>query len=161
MTNANKIIAEFWEKLDDSPFVMLGLPEQNAHSMPMSAVFDDDIPNTLFFYTSTDNRAVQALPQTSKAMVQYASKGHDFFACLSGRLSTTNDRDLIDKFWSNPVEAWYENGKDDPKLVMLRMDLEDAEMWEAGADFIGMFKMLTGSTIDQEKQEDKHLETKM
>ncbi len=161
MTNKLKILKEFWEKLDDSPFVMLGIPSQAAHSMPMNAVFDDDIPNTLFFYTSRDNRAFQALPQDNKAMVQFSSKGHDFFACLSGTLSATTDPALIDKFWSNPVEAWYENGKKDPNLVMLRLDLEDAEMWRSDMDVIGMFKLLTGSTIDQEKAEEDHLETTM
>ncbi len=161
MANKNKILSEFWEKLDDSPYVMLGIPSQDAQSMPMNAVFDDDIPNTLFFYTSRDNRAVQSLSQDNKAMVQFASKGHDFFASLSGTLSETKDRALIDKFWSNSVEAWYENGKQDPKLVMLRLDLEDAEMWEADMGIVGIFKLMTGATIDQQKMEENHIETKM
>ncbi len=161
MTDKLEILSEFWEKLDDSPFVMLGIPAQAAHSMPMNAVFDDDIPNTLFFYTSRDNRAFQALPEQNRAMVQFVSKGHDFFACLSGTLSATTDRDLIDKFWSNSVEAWYQNGKEDPDLVMLRMDLDDAEMWQADMGVVGIFKLLTGGTIDQKKMEDNHLETTM
>ena len=161
MTDKLEILDEFWDKLDDSPYVMLGIPAQNAHSMPMNAVFDKDMPNTLFFYTSSDNRAVQAVPQNNGGMVQFVSKGHDFFACLSGKLSTTKDRALIDKFWSNSVEAWYEDGKEDPKLVMLRMDLTDAEMWQADMGVVGIFKLLTGATIDQRKMEENHVETKM
>lgn len=162
MTDSCDIIERFWEELDKSPFLMLGIPEQKAHSLPMTAQFDKDYPNSIFFYTRKDNRLVENLvPGANKAMAQFSAKGHDFFACVEGNLSAINDPALRDKFWSNAVSAWFEGGKDDPNLAMLRLDLQNGEFWEADFDLEGAVKMIFGGKIDQDKAEDKHLETAM
>jgi len=80
-------------------------------------------------------------------MVHFASKGHDVFACIRGMLTVESRKEIIDKYWSNPVEAWFEKGKEDPSLLMLRFELEDAEVWDADPSLKGMFKMLTGKTV--------------
>ncbi|MGP1352021.1 MAG: pyridoxamine 5'-phosphate oxidase family protein [Parasphingopyxis sp.] len=151
MTDICEIVEEFWDELDSSPYVMIGIPSQNAHSIPMHVAFDKTELNTLFLYTKTGNRLVEGMARDPMAMAQFVSKNHDFFACLHGRLSRVEDRAVIDRFWSNAVEAWYEGGKEDPALVMLRFDIRDTEMWEADMSVKGMFKLLTGKTIEPEE----------
>lgn len=160
MTDTCEIIEEFWSKLDASPYLMIGIPTQNAHSEPMNVVFDKEFTNTLFIYTSIDNRLVEGMTRDPQAMAQYVSKGHDFFACLQGRLSRVTDDAIIDRFWSNSVEAWYENGRQDPKLVMLRFDIADAEMWETDMSIGGLFKLLTGNKVEPSETA-KHAELAM
>jgi general stress protein 26 len=82
-------------------------------------------------------------------MAQFASKGHDLFACISGTLRREDNRAVLDKLWNNSIAAWYEGGKDDPKLVLLRFDLEDAEIWTAEPNLKGMFKLATGMTMKE------------
>lgn len=147
-TESGELIEDFWEALDKSPYLMIGLPAQAAHSEPMNVVFDKDYPNALFIYTSTDNRLVEGMRADPKAVAQFASKGHDFWACLDGRLSRVTDDIIIDRFWSNSVEAWYDQGRQDPRLVMLRFDIADAEMWESDISAGGLFKLLTGTKIE-------------
>src|SRR3546814_13989965 len=80
-------------------------------------------------------------------MAQLAAKGHELFACISGTLVSESDRTVLDKLWSNSIAAWYEGGKDDPKLVLLRFDLIDAEIWTADPGIKGMFKLATGMAM--------------
>lgn len=155
-----EIVEEFWEALDKSPYLMIGLPAQDAHSEPMNVVFDKDYTNALFIYTSVDNRLVQGMAQSPYAMAQYVSKGHDFYGCLRGRLSRVTSDEIIDRFWSNSVEAWYDEGRQDPKLVMLRFDIENAEFWESDMTAKGLFKLLTGKKIE-EGEAIKHAEVSM
>ncbi|WP_420606308.1 pyridoxamine 5'-phosphate oxidase family protein [Novosphingopyxis sp.] len=155
------IIKQFWKALDKSPFVMIGIPAQNAHSEPMTAQFDDDIPNALFFYARRDNRLATGMASHPQAMVQFTGKGHDFFACISGMLSVSDDPRLIDKFWSNAIEAWFDGGKDDPNLTLLRFDMKNAEMWEADLSAGNKLKMLFGGDIDYGDPNEKHIETTM
>jgi general stress protein 26 len=162
MTDRCDIIAKFWKELDDSPFVMLGIPAQGAHSVPMTAQFDDAYPNQIFFFTTKDNRLAENLGQGGvEAMAQFASKGHDFFACLRGRLTPIKDHDVRDKFWSKEIDAWFEGGKTDPHLEVLKFDLIDAEMWLADMNVAGLFKMIFGGEIDKDDARDKHIETAM
>lgn len=143
MADATEIKKTFWKKLQHSPFVMVGL-QNGEHSEPLTAQLDDDLVDTLFFFIAKDNRAAKGGP----AMVQFVSKGHDFFACLKGNASLTTDRAMIDKLWNKQVEAWFEGGKDDPSLALLRVDIQDAEMWESDVSLTGKVKMLFGGTID-------------
>ena len=80
-------------------------------------------------------------------MAQFVSKGHDYFACLSGTVRTDDNRAVIDKLWSPQVEAWFPGGKDDPNLALLRFDIDSAELWEADMSLSGNLKMVFGGTI--------------
>ncbi|MGF1549330.1 MAG: pyridoxamine 5'-phosphate oxidase family protein [Sphingomonadaceae bacterium] len=151
MTDRCEIVEDFWEQLDKSPNIMIGIPGRDAHSEPMHVFFDKEITNCLFIYTSRGNRLLEGMATDPVAMAQFVGKGHDFFACLRGRLGEVTDNGLIDRFWSNAVEAWFDKGRHDPDLVMLRFDIESAEFWEADMGIKGMFKMLTGQTIEREE----------
>lgn len=138
-----QVAETFLTKLKDSPFVMIGLADSDAHHEPMTAQLDDDRPNTLFFFAGKDNRIAGGGP----AMAHFAAKGHDFFACLDGDVSVDNDRAQIDKLWNNQVEAWFPGGKTDPNLTLLRFDIDSAELWETDISLSGRVKMLFGGTI--------------
>lgn len=133
----------FWKALADSPYVMVGMTGERAHHIPMNAQLDKDANSAFWFFTATDNRLAAGGP----AMAQFAAKGHDLFACISGTLVHENNRAVLDKLWNNSIAAWYPGGKDDPKLVLLRFDLDDAEIWTADPGIKGMFKLATGMTM--------------
>ena len=157
MTTGHDMKEKFWDALEDSPFVMLGLSGvDEAHTQPMTAQFDDDIPNKIFFYTNIQNRLVKALSTSHNGFFAFSAKGHDLFASISGTLSLDPDRTLIDKFWSPVVSAWYENGKDDPNLAFLRFDLGAGEIWKAGTgDFLHyMASALIRGSADKAARDD-------
>jgi general stress protein 26 len=60
-------------------------------------------------------------------------------------LAVDNDRAVIDRLWNRFVAAWYEQGKDDPKLVLLRFDPRQAEIWENEWSLVAGIKLLFGS----------------
>ena len=64
---------------------------------------------------------MQKLGAGNRAIATFASKNHELFATVHGRLTAQNDRAVIDRLWNTYVAAWYEDGKDDPKLVLLRL----------------------------------------
>lgn len=147
---------KFWKELADNPTVMIALHGSNAHSEPMRCQLDKDVNGKFWFYTSTDNRIAAG----GKAMAQFVSKGHDVFACIMGTLVPETDAAIIDKYWSNPVESWYAEGRNDPKLLMLRFELDDAEIWLADMSVKGIFKMMTGMTMKAGEMGD-HAEVKL
>lgn len=138
---------DFWKALDASPNVMVGLIGERAHHVPMHAMLDKDADGAVWFFTATDNRLASGGP----AMAQFASRDHDLFACISGTLRREADRAVLDRLWNNAVAAWYPGGKDDPKLLLLRFDLEDAEIWTADPGLKGMFKLATGMTVKRKE----------
>ena len=142
MADPQELKRDLWKRMAASPFVMIGLKE-GGHSEPLTAQLDDDLVDTLYFFVGRDNR----LTGGGAAMAQFVSKGHDYFACLSGRVVTDNNRAMIDKLWSKQAEAWFPGGKDDPNLALVRFDIDDAELWETDMSLSGKVKMLFGGKI--------------
>ena len=133
MADDAEILQQFWGALEDSPFVMLGLDQARGSAMqPMTAQFEDRDreKGCVWFFTARDHDLTRALGQDNRAVASFVSKGHDLFASLRGRLILDNSRPEIDRLW-NPVAAqWYE-GKDDPKMALLRFELDDAKIWQS------------------------------
>ncbi|WP_010216020.1 pyridoxamine 5'-phosphate oxidase family protein [Sphingomonas sp. PAMC 26621] len=147
MADTQEIKETLWKKMADSPYLMVGKADGSSHSEPLMAQLDKDLVDTLFFFTGKDNR----LADGGKVMAQFVSKGHDYFACMSGTIRQDNDKGMIDKLWSKQVEAWFPEGKEDPNLALLRMDIDSAELWETDISLTGRVKMLFGGTITAEE----------
>jgi general stress protein 26 len=135
----------FWKALSKDMIMMLGLiGEENGHMRPMTAQVDDDSP-AIWFFSAKDNIMVEKLKRNSRATATFVSKGHDVWATLHGRIQMDNDPAMIDKLWNRYVAAWYNKGKDDPNLALLRFDPEEAEIWKDGSSLVAGIKMLLGS----------------
>lgn len=150
MPSDAEIKAKFWKALKSDRTLMLGLDGiEDGHARPMTAQFEND-RSPIWFFASIDNELVKSLPMGNRAIATFASKGHDLFATLHGRLSLDNDRAAIDRFWNRYVAAWFEEGKDDPKLALLRLDAEHAEIWLDESSLLAGIKLLLGADPKEE-----------
>jgi general stress protein 26 len=144
MANEAEIKSKFWKSLKSDRTMFLGLAEgEDGHARPMTAQIEGDEGGPIWFFTSVDNHLVRQITSGSRAMAHFASKGHDVWATIHGSLSTTTDRAIIDRLWNPYVAAWYE-GKDDPKIVLIRLDTESAEIWIDASSIVAGIKMLIG-----------------
>jgi len=147
---------ELWEAIDDSPFMMLGL-KGSGYTRPMTAQVDDD--KRIFFFASRTEELVKNLSQSDEASAAYASKGHDFFASISGRLVMHTDRAKVDELWNPMIATYYgDGGKDDPDLVLLRFDATRADVWKAGAGSMlkAVWIKLTGGDPGEDLDNDEN-----
>ncbi len=135
---------KFWMSLKSDMTMMLGLVGvEESHTRPMTAQLRGS-EGPIWFFTSRDNTLVQNLRPDGRAIGTFASKDHDLFASVHGRLSLDNDPDLIDELWNPFVAAWYEEGRDDPELALLRFDPDRAEIWENENGLFAGLKALFG-----------------
>ena len=145
MPDTAEIAAKFWKALKSDRTVLLGLPDaEGGHARPMTALFEGDEGGPLWVFAAKDNGLVETLGAGGRASMGFASKGHDVWASLTGRLTPDNDRAVIDRLWNPWVAAWYEGGKDDPKLQLLRFDADHAEVWLDAQSLLAGVKVLLG-----------------
>jgi general stress protein 26 len=131
MADDRQIEEKFWSELKDSPFVMLGIEgEREGATQPMTANFEDQDREAgrLWFFTANDHDFTRAMGRSDQGLAAFSAKGHGLFASLRGKLTIDNDRATIDRLWNPIVAEWYE-GKDDPKLALVRFDVADAKIW--------------------------------
>ena len=144
MSSSQEIETQFWKSLKSDRTMMLGLDGiEDGHARPMTAQFERE-RGPIWFFTAKDHAIVQKLTGSKRAIATFASKGHDLFATVHGSISVDTNPATIDRLWNGFVAAWYEGGKDDPKLALLRLDADRAEIWLDGSSFVAGIKMLLG-----------------
>jgi len=144
MHTPQELEAKFWHALKSDRTMMLGIDGvEGGHARPMTARAEDG-RRPIWFFTSSDNGIVQKLGEGDRAIASFVSKGHEVFASVHGTLRVDTDRAVIDRLWNPFVAAWYEGGKDDPKLTLLRFDADTAEIWLNGSSLFAGVKMLLG-----------------
>ena len=145
MPDPEELKARFWKSLRSDMTMMLGLDGvEDGHARPMTAQVEGDY-GPIWFFTTKDNAIVQRLNSGNRAIATFVSKGHELFATVHGTVALDNDHAAIDRLWNRFAAAWYEKGKDDPNLALLRLDPERAEIWLDGSSLVAGIKMLLGS----------------
>lgn len=149
MSNELEIEAKFWRHLKSDMTVMLGLVgNEDGHAQPMTAQLDEDLGDSspIWFFTTKDNGLVQAMGRDGgRAIIHFAARDHDLFACVHGELQPDDDAATLARLWNPYVAAWFKGGKDDPSLQLIRFSPEKAEIWLNENSLFAGVKMLLGA----------------
>lgn len=151
---AQKLRDKFWTELAESPFLFLQRSGDSASAVPMSPQLDKHADSAIWFFTHKNSAFAALGPVTAT----FASKGHDLFARFDGTLSVETSQERFDQFWNNFVKAWYDEGKTDPDLLFVRMDLGHAEIWDGDMSLLNVAKMALGMNV-HDSAEKRHVET--
>ena len=125
---------DFWTALDKSRTVMLGtIGQGRVAARPMTAQTDEDIKDgSIYFFASRgEGIGSEVLAGAGQAHFSFQSKGYDIFASAIGPIAAANDPALVDKLWSAFASIYYEDGKRDPDLVLLRFTPGEFEVWRS------------------------------
>jgi general stress protein 26 len=145
MSSQTEIENKLWSQLKSDRTIMIGLAKEGeGASQPMTAIIEHESAGPIWIFSASDADLVQDLGMDTKpATAQFVSKGHGLFATLHGQLQRHDDQAVVDRLWNPFVAAWYD-GQHDPKLRLLRLELEHAHVWlNENSVFAGM-KMLFG-----------------
>ena len=143
MDTPEQLEQKFWKALKSDRPLMLGVDGvEDGHSRPMPAQVEGE-RGPIWFFTGKPNAVVEHLSQNRRAIAAFSAEDHSLFASISGNLVVDNDRAVIDRLWNPFIAAWFD-GKDDPKLVLLRFDAEHAEVWLNENSLLAGVKMLLG-----------------
>lgn len=143
MDTPEQLEQKFWKALKSDRTLMLGVDGvEDGHSRPMTAQVEGE-RGPIWFFTGKPNAVVEHLSQNRRAIAAFSAKDHSLFASISGNLVVDNDRAVIDRLWNPFIAAWFD-GKDDPRLVLLRFDAEHAEVWLNENSLLAGVKMLLG-----------------
>ena len=144
MHTPEELEKKFWKALKSDRTLMIGLDGvEDGHTRPMTALMEHEGRGPAWIFTATDNALAQSTASPRRAIAAFASMGHDLFASIQGTLVRDDNRAVIERLWNPFVAAWYE-GKDDPKLALLRLDAEHAEVWLDANSLLAGVKMLLG-----------------
>lgn len=113
-------------------FAMLTTAAQDGtfDSRPM-ATQKKEFDGTLWFLTAQDSRKVEEIAADAHVGLMYADPGNASYVTIKGRANVSKDKAKIHELWNPMYKAWFPGGEDDPQITVLRVDVKEAEYWEA------------------------------
>lgn len=157
LQNSAKLRDALYDALEDERVGMLGVSGTPDHMQPMTHFFDRET-GCLWFISSKKTDLVRHLETGPReAHFTVTSNKGQLYASMSGPLAVANDPEKLDELWSPMASMWFDGGKDDPEVALLRMPLHEAAIWlnEAGALRFGI-EMVRGATSDHDPQVGEH-----
>lgn len=138
--------------LDDMPIAMLTTHHDGTlRSVPMgrqATVGGDE----LWFITGRSTLHVQDIERDPEVGLTFS--GRSSWVSVTGSATVVDDSSLARELWDTYDEAWMPEGPDSPEVVLLRVEVERGEYWDApGSSAVSSLlsfakAKLTGSTLD-------------
>ena len=127
------------ELVKEIDFCMLTTVDENGdlHSRPMSANGEIDPDGNIWFFTDVSSHKVSEVAKLPRVNVSFADPENQKYVSVSGSAELVRDRQKIDELWKPEFKMWFPGGKDDPKIALLKINLEKAEYWDSPSSTVG------------------------
>lgn len=99
-------------------------------SRPM-AMSQRRFDGTLWFFTRASSHKVTEVQSEQQVNLAFAHPGKQNYVSISGRASLVKDQPSITDHWSEAVRVWFPKGKEDPDIALLKVEVDQAEYWDA------------------------------
>jgi len=122
---------ELWEKIKDIRVAMLTSigEEGRLYSRPMYTQ-EVERADGLWFFTAKSSAKSQQVARHEEVNVSYVDPQKSTYVSVAGSAHIVDDAQKERELW-NPMNKAFFDGVDDPELVLLHVDPERAEYWDA------------------------------
>lgn len=146
---------KFWERLDDCRTGMLVV---DGRAVPMSHYIDENHLDLWFMTARGTFMSDHADGSSAHFIVCNDDKG--LYASLTGILTPDTDPAKVEEYWNAVAAAWYEDGKQDSDLQLLRFRLQHGEVWTAKDGAAFLFQIVKANVTGDKPDIGEHFEMK-
>jgi general stress protein 26 len=93
------------------------------------------------------------LQHDNKVHLLFMGTAHSDFLSIYGSATISRDKAIIDELWEPLLKTWFTEGKDDPRITVIKVETEQGYYWDnKHGNSIAFAKMtlgaLLGKTLD-------------
>jgi general stress protein 26 len=81
----------------------------------------------------------------------YADVSNYNFLSINGSAEVSRDNSRIDKYWNKMIEAWFEKGREDPAIRILKVIPSEAHYWDNKSNKLITFLKVAASAVSGQK----------
>lgn len=139
---AHNSICMFTSNVDEVP-----LPTR-----PMTTQEVDDEGN-FWFFSPKDSHKNYEIRSDARVQLLFANTSASEYLTVYGTATIINDRKKIEELWSPMVKAWFQEGKDDPGLSLIKVSPEHAYYWEPRQNKMVTLMKIAASAVSGKKMD--------
>ena len=135
-------VAKLNELIKGIEFAMLTTIRSNGslHSCPM-ATAEVHGDGALWFFSGNNSEKVEAIKSDPRVNLAYFDSGSQRYVSITGHAEPLRDHAKAKELWSARYERWFPKGLVDPNLILLRIEVREAEYWDGA---VGRMVQLAG-----------------
>ena len=115
--------------------------DDGATTRPMSAIKVCDQGNIWFFSEKNSDKNL-AIEADNKVQLFFSHPGKSRYLIVNGKAEIIFDKDKIEELWTPVAKIWFEEGKDDPDISIIKVSPTTAYYWDTdGNRMINLLKM--------------------
>lgn len=125
-------------------------------SRPMAtAKVEED--GSIWFFTNEYSLKSKEISKENEVTLGYSDPSNNTYITVNGKAELVDDRVRKEAYFSAPVKAWFPDGVDDPRLILLKVVPAAAEYWEGSSSKIVVaFNMLKAVITGDQYDSGKH-----
>ena len=143
----------FWDRLDDVRTGMLSA--DSARAVPMSHYIDKKA-GAIWFITANGTDLAKTASGGAKGEYIVSSDAEGIYSRIDGTLSAVTDPAKLDELWSAVAAAWFEGGKQDPDIQLVRFDPSTAEVWVTGGALSFLYEVAKANVTEEKPDAGDH-----
>ncbi len=131
MAQTNDPVARLNELISNIGFAMLTTvrPDGTLHSCPMaSSPVDPD--GIIWFFSANNTEKVEAIRTSQRVNLAYIDHSAQRYISVSGYCELVRDHAKAKELWNPDYKAWFSGGLDNPNLILLKVNVQQAEYWD-------------------------------
>ena len=101
-------------------------------SRPM-ATQETEFDGTVWFMTRQESGKVKEIENDSHVSLIYSDPSNHNYVSAKGRVQVSQDKAKIHELWNPMFKAWFPEGEDDPQIAVLKVEISEAQYWEASS----------------------------
>lgn len=119
----------------------------SSGARPMAVRKVDDDGN-LWFLSPVDSHKNDELKLDSRVRLYFQASSHSYFLELNGHATILQDRATIEELWEPVLKTWFTEGKDDPRISVIKVIPSDGYYWNTKhGNIVAGVKMLVGAAV--------------
>ena len=108
----------------------------------------------IWFVGDKTSDVVKDLQNNNKVGLTYASEDSKNYVSISANAELVDDKAKLEELWSPIDSAFFEHGKEDPNVQLIKVVPHGVECWISGSSTVNMFKMAVAAVQDGKTAED-------
>lgn len=142
--------------IKDVKFAMMSTinDKGDLHAWPMTTSEADVAGKEIWFIGDKTSDVVKDIQKNAKVGLTYATQDEKNYVSVSGNAELSTDKDKLDDLWSPVYNAFFEHGKEDENIQLIKVVPHGAECWLSGSSTVNMFKMAAAALQDGKTAED-------
>lgn len=138
------------DKIDIGMMCTNTAENNNLHAVPMSRQEVDDEGN-LWFLFSSHSETYKNLQKNKHISILYSDISNYNFLSINGIAEISQDKLRIEKYWNKMIEGWFEKGKEDPTIRILKITPSEGHYWDNKSNKLVTFLKVAASAISGQK----------